>query len=273
MKTEVVQMSPKMATDLLRKNVKNRILNRHKVNEFISVISKGEWKLTHQGICFSITDKLIDGQHRLTAIAEGKTSVPIMVVKGLPEDIMTVIDRGKVRSVGDSFALLEVVNATNIAAAIALHDRFATNGYAGENPSNAGRGSFTKSIDEMYAFYIKNQTVIDKCHQLSMKCYQAQRLFTTSQIAGLAMFLIIDNKEQFSTVSEFWLQVHNISEQSQSQAPKILHNTLIKYLTGSEKMKMRYKLAITIKAWNLYKSGGQVKILKYDERETFPSFN
>lgn len=273
MKTQVVEMSPKMAIDLLKKNVKNRTLNRTKVREFSAYINNGEWKLTHQGICISVTDKLIDGQHRLTAIAEGKKSVPIMVVSGLPEDIMTVIDRGKTRSVGDSFALLEVANATNIAAAIALHDNFVATGYAGERGGTSDKGGRTKSIDEMYSYYLENQLIIDKLHQLASKCYSAQRLFTTSQISGLSMYLIIDKKEQFSTVSEFWLQVHNISEQTQSLAPKLLHNTLIKYLTGAEKLKQRNKIAITIKAWNLYKSGGQAKILKYDGRETFPIFS
>lgn len=272
MKTEVLQVSPKMAIELLKKNVKNRVLNRHKVAEFMSLIEHNQWKLTHQGICFSITDRLIDGQHRLTAIAKGKKSVPVMCVNGLPDDIMTVIDRGKTRSIADSFALMEVTNSTNIAAAISLYERIARNGYATDGSGNSSGGMYASSVDEKYQLYLQHQPIIDKLHSLSIKCYGSIRMFTTSQICAIGIHLIIDRKESFARVSEFWLQVHNISDQGQSSGTKLLHNSIIKYMTGSEKMKHRYKIAITIKAWNLFKTGGQAKILKYDTRELFPEF-
>lgn len=267
MKTEVVQVSPKMATELLKKNTKNRVLNRAKIAEFASYIENDQWKLTHQGICFSITDKLIDGQHRLHAISKGSKTVPIMIVKGMPDDIMTVIDRGKQRSISDSFQLMEVSNATAISALIAVWEKFKDGGF-----NDGGNNGVMMSIDERYHFYLDNQTLIEKCHALSLKCYGAIRLFTQSQVAGITAYLVLNKKNSFASVSEFWLQVHNISDQGQSNGTKLLHNTLTRFMTGAEKIKHRYKIALLIKAWNLYKTGGQAKILKYSATDQFPEF-
>lgn len=101
MKTEICNVSPAMAVEWLRLNTVNRKLRRSHVESIISDLRSGGWKLTHQGIAFSEDGGLLDGQHRLTAIAESGISARMMVTRGVPKDGYDMFDRGASRSMRD----------------------------------------------------------------------------------------------------------------------------------------------------------------------------
>ena len=65
----------------------------------------GDFHTTHQGICFSETGDLIDGQHRLLAIVEAGLAVEIMVTRGMPDDSWHALDIGVKRSLSDITAV------------------------------------------------------------------------------------------------------------------------------------------------------------------------
>jgi hypothetical protein len=104
MKTEILEVTPAMAFEMLSKQLGNRKINRRQVDMLVCAIKNGEWRLTHQGIAFYEDGTLADGQHRLTAISESGESVSLMVVTGVKRDLDTVlaVDCGKPRTVIDS---------------------------------------------------------------------------------------------------------------------------------------------------------------------------
>jgi hypothetical protein len=65
---------------------------------------QGQWKLTHQGIAFGTSGRLLDGQHRLAAIIDSQTSQYMLVFVDCPEDGFANFDRGAQRSVADVLA-------------------------------------------------------------------------------------------------------------------------------------------------------------------------
>jgi hypothetical protein len=65
----------------------------------------GRWRLTHQGIAFDTTGLLIDGQHRLWAIAEAKIPVRLRVFFNEPPENRQVLDTGERRSNKDVLKL------------------------------------------------------------------------------------------------------------------------------------------------------------------------
>jgi len=74
---------------LKEKNTKNRKMHRPHVIEFKNIIDRGDWQvLPILTIAFDIDGILIDGQHRLAAIAEGDISVAVYVARGTPSDAM-----------------------------------------------------------------------------------------------------------------------------------------------------------------------------------------
>lgn len=107
MKTEMMAVTPKMARDWLKANTTNRDLRPFVVERLHLAYERGEWKLTHQGIAFSESGKLLDGQHRLTFISqlpEG-TKVPLNVTTGQSEDTFDAIDIGVGRTMGDVYGI------------------------------------------------------------------------------------------------------------------------------------------------------------------------
>lgn len=102
MRTEIVNVTPAKAREFLAGNVDNRQLRQSYVRALREAFERGEYTMTHQGVAVSTTGRLLDGQHRLTAIAQmdGGT-FPMLVAWDCPDEAFTVIDTGRMRSTAD----------------------------------------------------------------------------------------------------------------------------------------------------------------------------
>lgn len=101
MESNVVRITPDMAREMLTHNMKNnRRLNHNTVKRYARIMKAGGWNLTHQGIAFDDNGELIDGQHRLEAIAASNTPVSMLVTRGVEhaEGEAFTIDTGTKRS-------------------------------------------------------------------------------------------------------------------------------------------------------------------------------
>lgn len=102
MKSEIVTITPSKAKEWLARNVEhNRPMRAGVVTGLADSIRRGEWKLSHQGIAFGKSGKLIDGQHRLSAIVEANLAVPCVVWRDLDDDAFDVLDIGLKRGASD----------------------------------------------------------------------------------------------------------------------------------------------------------------------------
>jgi hypothetical protein len=79
-------------------NTRNRAIANHWVDELTRRIKAGLWQLTHEGVAFDTNGVLIDGQHRLWAVAMSDTTVPMRVFLNEPPEGLQVIDTGRVRA-------------------------------------------------------------------------------------------------------------------------------------------------------------------------------
>lgn len=118
-KTILVHITPKTAKGTLEHNTKNRKLNPVRVAEFVRIIKEGKWMLTHQGIALDYDDNIVDGQHRLAAIAQSGCAVWCLVSKGVPEETRLVVDTGRSRSTLDIAKITGRTSDTNTHYAIA----------------------------------------------------------------------------------------------------------------------------------------------------------
>lgn len=103
MKTQIEYVTPAMARRWLEHNTENRRIRPWAIKGFHDAWKRGEWRTTHQGVAFSKTGRLLDGQHRLTFISqlEDGITVPINVTRDCDDDLFGVIDRGQVRTLSD----------------------------------------------------------------------------------------------------------------------------------------------------------------------------
>ncbi len=119
----VVEITPAIAEALLKENTNNRPLNRARVRLYVDAMQRGQWKLSGDSIKRS-TDKttgkkrLIDGQHRLQACIESGIAFTTVIVDDLEEDVFSVIDRGKNRTVNDVMHIAGVGTFKHVAPAV-----------------------------------------------------------------------------------------------------------------------------------------------------------
>lgn len=106
--TEILTITPEMAYKFLSENNKsNRKVKQGVVDMLARSMLSGDFKLTHQGIAFYDDGDICDGQHRLYAIRQSKTSQRMLVTKGIPKDDAHIlaIDNSAPRTVTDSSVL------------------------------------------------------------------------------------------------------------------------------------------------------------------------
>lgn len=105
MTMDVETVSPELAKKYLTKNKRNRPLCRSRVARLVAEIKAGEWVLSHQGIAFSPSGHMLDGQHRCQAIAEAGVPVQIPVFRNCDPRTFNKIDQGQRRNHADLYVL------------------------------------------------------------------------------------------------------------------------------------------------------------------------
>jgi hypothetical protein len=94
----VIDLTPEIAEDWLTHcNTHNRKIVDAHVDYLASEMKAGRWRLTHQGIAFSDNRVLLDGQHRLWAVALSGVTVPMRVFVNEKSEAMEVLDTGQRR--------------------------------------------------------------------------------------------------------------------------------------------------------------------------------
>lgn len=113
---EILDVTPQLAETWLSRNPNNRNLRRAVVDSYARDMEAGSWALNGESVKFSTSNHLLDGQHRLSAIIEAGTTVPMVVVRGLPDDVMQTVDAGAKRSYSDALKLMGEENTSTLAA-------------------------------------------------------------------------------------------------------------------------------------------------------------
>ena len=98
---KVERITPSMAAEYLKNNTDNRKLRPWWATSLAGAIGRGEWILTHQGVAFDSTGKLIDGQHKLHAIIQAGSAVEVAVYRGISPEAFKVLDVGLKRTYSD----------------------------------------------------------------------------------------------------------------------------------------------------------------------------
>lgn len=106
---EVRRITPKEATELLENNSVNRKLRPPLVEAYRRDMEEGRWAMTGETIQISRTGQLLNGQHRLTALAGSKKlarkGMDFLVVTGLDDTTQGLMDQGAKRGIADALRI------------------------------------------------------------------------------------------------------------------------------------------------------------------------
>lgn len=107
--THLINLSPRLARLLMERIGENRKPKRATIQRYAAMMRSGQWKLTHQGIAISTRSEVIDGQHRILAVYESGVTIEVLMVRGVSQDAMLVLDSGIIRTDADSIRIADYV--------------------------------------------------------------------------------------------------------------------------------------------------------------------
>lgn len=116
MKSYLEEITPDRATALLRDRDFQRSLNQNWVTTLARDMKAGRWQLTPQGIILDTDGRLIDGQHRMSAVVRAGVPVQFWITEGAPTEIFKHLDGGRNRSMADRLKISGYTDPTQLAA-------------------------------------------------------------------------------------------------------------------------------------------------------------
>ena len=151
--TQLMTITPELATQWLNQNPNNRPLRPIRVRQYAEDIKAGMWKLTHQGIAFYEDGTLADGQHRLKAVEMANLPIAMYVTTGLNKNSSVAIDAGKPREMVDTMHIIngqtwvnkDIVAIARIALTKLDLDGRAISGYVLQNYVNKHKEKLCKA--------------------------------------------------------------------------------------------------------------------------------
>ncbi|QLY33287.1 hypothetical protein H0264_14545 [Nocardia huaxiensis] len=152
---QIVQMDAAMARRELERNTNNRPVRLARVQQYLDDMNAGRWRFNGEAIKFAEDGQLLDGQHRLMALARTTGLVlPMLVVRNLPRDTQVTMDQGTKRSPADQLALAGLAghSVTMVAAALRVYLVWMEGNLFGDVVRNPAPVSTTKVVEFAEAY-------------------------------------------------------------------------------------------------------------------------
>jgi hypothetical protein len=222
---------------------------------------EGNWRWNGETVKFSLDGVLLDGQHRLAAIIEADAIIPLLVVRGLPSETQETMDGGVKRKFADVLQLRGEEHYTTLAATT----RRVTLWEMGYRRLSDVTVTNAQMIDTLVK-HPELRAHAGEAEHVSRNCALPPSLI------GWAMWLFYQLDPE--DAQHFFTRLAS-DERHQSGEPiyelrKAAENS--QSVRGSRNV--TYLSAITIKAWNVFRDGRTVGILRYRpggaNPETFP---
>jgi hypothetical protein len=116
MQCQIVEVTPALAEKWLKQNNHNRNIRDRAVLAYARDMEAGRWAENGEAIKFAADGTLLDGQHRLTAIALAGVTIKMLVITGLANSTQETMDAGSRRSTADAFGLRGEANSSVLAS-------------------------------------------------------------------------------------------------------------------------------------------------------------
>lgn len=107
-----------LAESILSRNTNNRGISKTHLAFLKSELINDNWKFNGQTIVIGKSGRLLDGQHRLTAVVETGISMETLIIKNVDEGSFTTIDTGKQRGGSDVLSIHGAQHGAHMASAI-----------------------------------------------------------------------------------------------------------------------------------------------------------
>lgn len=247
---EQVTVTPELAREWLGYNTHNRRLRDRVVQAYATDMENGAWQWNGESVKFAEDGTLLDGQHRLAAIAQAGVSLPMLVVRGLPNQTQDTVDGGAKRKFSDVLQLRGEGNSSTVAAVVRRVAMW-------EAGSRRGK-TLVPTNSQMLATLEKYPVIRD----LSLSANQvARNCGLPASIVGFAMWLLgqIDQED----AEYFFARLGDGQDLKKGHPIYELRRTVEDTRSVRGSRSEVYLTAITIKAWNAFRAGNEIALLRF----------
>ena len=260
MNINIEEITPEKAAMYLALNTQNRRLRNKRVSLYADQMVRGQWMETGDPIRFSVSGKLLDGQHRLSAILAANITIKALVVREIPDESFRVLDSGLTRSPADSLGT-DTVQAVNKAAAIRLLWVIE----AGGDPRMTTDLTAVTRTD-IAEYHSAHEQEMTNATLAGNRMYRAFR--GGNKAAWTAFCVMLYRSAPEVLANEFLDAVATGANLSPSDPRLALRN----WLTSHRKMTTAGGyLGVLIKSWNDFARGSKRLNIVFKDSESFPT--
>jgi hypothetical protein len=257
----VETITPELAAEWLIGNTHNRTLKNEAITKYATDMAAGRWDLNGESFKFNGDGRLLDGQNRLQAVIMSGSSIRAVVVRGIAAEYQETIDVGVPRKLSDVLKLRGEVNVIDLASGI-------TRLWAFEKDPEESSFNKSPTIHQALAFLESHSGL----RQSVAPAEAARKAVGLRGSVGIAMHYITTSLDA-EDAEAFWLRLTYGVELSADDPILLLRTALLADRTGSQRkprMTRAREWAITAKAWNAFREGRKLKLLRWSPGGAHP---
>lgn len=240
---KIIEVDPTTAESWLARNPNNRNVRKPVVDSYARDMVSGNWMLNGETIKFDTADRLIDGQHRLSAVVVADVTVPMVVMRGVDADVMDTVDVGAKRTYADALKLQGEENTTTLAAVVRRAVMW-------QKGARTNTGAVRPTAREMNSF-IKTNPQIRTSAEIAAR--YATRTLLPASVIGLSHWLFSPLEPDDA---EWFLARVADGDGLPSNSPiAVLRKRVVNMRVGGGRVNETEALALVIYAWNAHRAG------------------
>jgi len=257
---EIAIVTPSVAEDLLKRNVRNRPLNKRHYESIGETMTCGDYVLNGETIIIGSDNNVLDGQHRLHGcIYSGKPFVTL-IVRGIDPEAFDTIDAGRARKTGEVLAIEGEANSNAVAGAVSQFVQFVD---CGGRMQSGTAGHRRKATPRLSARILEQHPGIRDSVSAMRRCplYRNQQAYVLHYLFSCVSQRLADDFAAVLSVgsTEAWRPFN------------VLRESMIR--TPVNPATRRSFAAKCVKAFNAERAGDKPKMFRFNDTEEFPTID
>lgn len=245
----------------------NRTLAPARVASYAEMMRNETWQMNGQGIVISKKKRLLNGQHTLAAAIRVGKPFLVLVVTGVEDDAYKTIDNIRPKSIGDTLMVDGHKNARNLASALRLYFTIETKSiYSGGKRHTIPAGWNSIEAERIVR---QNKTLLEEFYEsMKLRSMEPAAKSYPLSILTVARFLTKEHKPAYA--KKFWEGLFGHGEDADNPTIHCLRRWLTTQISGRGGARGDEYLAVTIKAFNAFVKGRDLRLLAWRTGELFP---
>ena len=261
---KVIDVTPALAEKWLAQNTHNRNLREPAVLAYARDMEAGNWAENGESIKFAEGDvvlfggraplcggALLDGQHRLQAIALSGATVRMLVATGLKNSTQETMDDGRKRTLADALHLRGETNAVVLGSIL-------RRALMWKQGLHRNSGSYTPTNTECLTF-LEEHPETRHSAQIATSLRKPAQL--PSSVLGLTHWLF--TRIDADDAAWFFDRLGTGANIQQYHPVWTLRKRAAEISNDTGRVPEDMLLAFVIKAWNAYRDGDELKLLRF----------